>query len=404
MDYNTFFSQSLDKIKQEGQYRVFVPLERLSGEAPYALWHKGNGCTQRVIVFCTNDYLGMSQHPDMIEVLQGTAALYGTGSGGTRNISGTSHTHVSLEKTISRFHKKEAGLIFSSGYTANEASLEILGSMLPGCLLLSDEKNHASMIRGIRYSRCEKFIFPHNDMKSLENRLKLEPLDRPKIIAFVSVYSMDGDFANIAEIVHLSKQYNAMTFLDEVHAVGLYGPGGAGLASALGLSSDIDIIQGNFAKAFGVIGGYIASSHLVVDFVRSFAPGFIFTTSIPPGTAAVCQKAMEIQSSTDDYRKRLFHNVAYIKEKLSKTKVTILHNHSHIIPVIVGNAKKCKQLCDLLLQDYGIYVQPINYPTVPKGEERLRITITPQHTFTHMDLLVQGLSLLWDELNLAIAA
>ena len=380
MDYNAFFLQSLKDIKSDGRYRTFISLERMCGKAPYALWHQPNREVKRVIVFCSNDYLGMSQHPEVLQAFHKAADTYGVGSGGTRNISGTSQAHVHLEKTVASLHTKEAGLLFSSGYTANKASLHILGSQIPNCVLFSDEKNHASMIHGIRYSGTERHVFAHNNMADLEEKLKAQPLDRPKIIAFVSVYSMDGDFASIGHVVELSKKYKALTFLDEVHAVGLYGPGGAGLAAAQGFGKDIDIIQGNFAKGYGVVGGYIASSLPLVDFVRSFAPGFIFTTSMPPAVAAACQKSVEIQQQSDRYRKELFGKVLYLKDKLSKTGVNVIRNESHIVPVHVGNALKCKELCDRLLYDYSLYLQPINYPTVPVGEERIRITVTPQHT------------------------
>ncbi len=404
MDYNTFFTQSLNTIKEDGRYRTFVSLERLCGQAPYALWHKEDGSTERVIVFCSNDYLGMSQHPDVLEAFHNAADTYGVGSGGTRNISGTSKAHVDLERKVAELHGKEAGLLFSSGYTANKASLHILGSQIPECVIFSDEKNHASMIHGIRHSRTEKRVFKHNDMHHLEQMLQSYPLERPKIIAFVSVYSMDGDFAPIQNIIYLAKKYNALTFLDEVHAVGIYGPWGAGLAAAEGLTGDIDIIQANFAKGYGVVGGYIASQSNLVDFVRSFAPGFIFTTSIPPAVAAACLKSVEVQQYCDDYRRQLFANVFYLKEHFEKSGVGIVQNDSHIIPIRVGDALKCKELSDRLLTDYGLYIQPINFPTVPLGEERLRITVTPQHTKEHMDCLIQALSFLWKELKLQKAA
>lgn len=401
--YNKFFETAINSLKQEGIYRVFADLIRLTGKAPYALWHDNND-TKEVVVWCSNDYLDMSHHPEVIRAMTEGAKAYGVGSGGTRNISGTCHVHVQLEQVVAQLHGKERGLIFSSGYAANEATLSTLANGLPNCSVLSDEKNHASIIQGIKHSRAEKIIFAHNNLEDLHHKLKEIPLGRPKLIAFTSVYSMDGDFAPIPQICKLAEQFNAITFLDEVHAVGIYGKQGAGLASQMKVSQNVDIIQGNFAKAYGVVGGYISSKKEIVDYVRSFANGFIFTTSLPPAIADAALKSIKILQNCSKLKESLWQNVYYLKEQLSKTNVNFHNNQSHIVPVIVGDPIRCKQLCDILRNNYGIYVQPINYPTVPKGQERIRLTVTPAHTREMIDDLVRALSYSWRELCLQLAA
>jgi 5-aminolevulinate synthase len=403
MAYDHIFSQHLQALKVEGCYRVFADLERLVGEAPYAVWHSPEG-KKKVIVWCSNDYLGMSQHPEVIEAMKEAAERYGTGSGGTRNISGTAHSHVILEKEVADLHGKEKGLIFTSGYNANEATISALAQGLPNCVVLSDEKNHASIIQGIRSGRCERRIFRHNDLNDLRENLKSLDPARPKIIAFISVYSMDGDIAPIEGIIELAKEFNAITYLDEVHAVGLYGPQGAGVAAQYGLQNRIDIIQANFAKAYGVIGGYITGSAPLVDYVRSVASGFIFTTSLPPGVVAAAHKSISILRQDNTIRNQLWHNVEMLKERLEKGTIPFQRADSHIVPVVVGNAAQCYNVSCLLREEFGIYVQPINYPTVPRGQERLRLTVTPSHTPEMIRYLVDALEDIWGRLDLCLAA
>ncbi len=403
MNYNDIFKEKLQTLKAENRYRVFTNLERLVGEAPYALWNN-NDLKKKVVVWCSNDYLGMSHHAEVIEAFCKSAHEFGVGSGGTRNISGTHNKHVKLETVVADLHGKEAGLIFSSGYAANEASLCALGEGLPDVVFLSDDKNHASMIKGIRHSHAEKIVFRHNDLHDLEQKLASIDINRPKIIAFVSVYSMDGDISPIQKISELAKKYNALTYLDEVHAVGIYGPRGEGVAGQLGLSDKIDIIQGNFAKAYGVVGGYIASSHELIDYIRSYAAGFIFTTSLPPAIAVAAKKSIKILMEDSSYREKLWQNVNLLKSLLRKTSIVFKDSASHIVPVIVGDAALCKQLSKELLEEFGIYVQPINYPTVPKGQERLRLTVTPAHTSKMIYELVDALQIVWARLGIREAA
>jgi 5-aminolevulinate synthase len=402
-NYNAFFKEKLQALKLENRYRVFTNLERLVGEAPYALWHQ-NGEQRKVVVWCSNDYLGMSHHPEVIDAFCKAAHEFGVGAGGTRNISGTHNKHVKLEQTVACLHNKESGLIFGSGYAANEATLCALGEGLPDVVFLSDDKNHASMIKGIRHSQAEKLVFRHNDLYDLEQKLSSIDINRPKIIAFVSVYSMDGDISPVQKICELAEKYNALTYLDEVHAVGIYGPRGEGIAGQLGLSDKIDIIQGNFAKAYGVIGGYIAASHEIVDYVRSYASGFIFTTSLPPAVAAAAKKSIEILAEDSSYRENLWQNVFLLKSLLRKTTIQFNDSASHIVPVIVGDAALCKELSQELLENFSIYAQPINYPTVPKGQERLRLTVTPSHTAEMIYELVDALEKVWMRLGLQKAA
>jgi 5-aminolevulinate synthase len=403
MTYDHIFSQYLQSLKTEGRYRIFVDLERLVGEAPYALWHSPSG-PKKVIVWCSNDYLGMSQHPAVIEAMVEATQRYGAGSGGTRNISGTAHSHVLLEQEIADLHNKEKGLIFTSGYIANEATISTLAQALPNCVVLSDEKNHASIIQGIRAGQCERRIFQHNDLADLQANLRSLDPRQPKIIAFISVYSMDGDIAPIEAICDLADEFNAMTYLDEVHAVGLYGPQGAGVAAQLGIQNRIDIIQANFAKAYGAIGGYITGSAPLVDYVRSAASGFIFTTSLPPAVVAAIHKSICILRQDTTLRKQLWSRVDLLKQRLKKSSIPHQPAASHIVPVVVGNAAQCQAICDLLRQEHGIYVQPINYPTVPRGQERIRLTVTPAHTPEMIQQLGDALENVWGHLNLELAA
>ncbi len=399
--YQSFFTQELDRLRQEKRYRIFLNLERRVGQFPHAI---SGDSQQEVTVWCSNDYLGMGQHPEVLEAMIETLRRSGAGSGGTRNISGNTYSHVALEKALSNFHNKEAALVFTSGYVANETTLATLGTCLPNCVFLSDEKNHASIIHGIRNSRAEKKIFRHNDINHLKELLSSIPLESPKIIVFESVYSMDGDFSPLKEICALAKQYNALTYLDEVHSAGLYGPQGGGIAQALGLESEIDIIQGTLGKAIGLIGGYITGKKELVDFIRSFAPGFIFTTSLPPAIVAGAVASINFLKTNSRLRDQHQFNVHYLKKKLKEKGLPFLQNDSHIVPFIVGNAQKCKEITDRLLHHYKIYIQPINYPTVPIGTERLRLTPSAAHTPEMIHDLVLALAEIWSDLSLAEAA
>ncbi|MBM3632990.1 MAG: 5-aminolevulinate synthase [Alphaproteobacteria bacterium] len=403
MSYDHIFTSYLQSLKTEGRYRIFADLERLVGDAPYALWHSPSG-KKKLIVWCSNDYLGMSQHPEVIQAMVEATQLYGAGSGGTRNISGTAYSHVNLEKEVADLHGKEKGLIFTSGYIANEATISSLAQALQNCVVLSDEKNHASIIQGIRAGGCERRVFRHNNLADLRANLSSLDPKRPKIIAFISVYSMDGDIAPIEAICDLAEEFNAITYLDEVHAVGLYGPQGAGVAAELGLQHRIDIIQANFAKAYGVIGGYITGSLPLVDYVRSAASGFIFTTSLPPAVVAAIHRSISILRQDTTLRDQLWHRVNLLKERLKKSSIPYHSANSHIVPVVVGNAPQCQDVCDILRDEYGIYVQPINYPTVPRGQERLRLTVTPSHTPEMINELGDALEDIWNRLNLCLAA
>jgi len=402
MPYDNFFEEELGVLKAEGRYRVFADLERHVSNSPTATWHSPDG-PKSVVVWCSNDYLGMSHHPSVIRAAIEAGKAYGAGSGGTRNISGTNHLHVELERTIANLHEKEAGLVFSSGYVANEATLCTLTKGLPNCVAFCDEKIHASMIQGISHSRVPKHIFSHNNLDQLRQQLSQYDKKQPKLIAFVSVYSMEGDFAPIEVICDLAKEYNALTYLDEVHAVGIYGKGGAGRANELNQQHRIDVIQGNFAKAYGVIGGYITGSKSLVDYVRSFASGFIFTTSLPPMVTSAATASIKALQEADDLREKLWDNVKLLKSLLSKTQVNYSNTPSHIVPVVIGNAKICKDFTDALLHDFGIYVQPINYPTVPKGEERMRLTVTPFHTKEMIHHMVDALNTLWGSFFMKMA-
>jgi 5-aminolevulinate synthase len=402
MDYELFFKQRLEDLKSEGRYRVFADLERHRGAFPKATFH-GEKSSQDITVWCSNDYLGMGQHPAVIAAMHEALDKCGAGAGGTRNIAGTNHYHVELERELADLHGKESALLFTSGYVSNWAALGTLPALLPDCVILSDAGNHASMIEGIRHSKAERIIFKHNDVKDLEEKLKAIDPARPKLIAFESVYSMDGDVAPIGAICDVADKYDAMTYLDEVHAVGLYGPRGGGIAEREGLMDRITVIEGTLGKAFGVVGGYIAASAALCDFVRSFASGFIFTTALPPAVAAGAVASIRYLKSSQLERLRHQERVTKTRRALDKAGIPHVMNASHIVPVIVGDAAKCKFISDYLMQHFGIYIQPINYPTVPKGTERLRITPTPYHSDADIEKLVMALSSLWQQCALSRA-
>ena len=401
-DYKKIFRESLDELKKDGNYRIFADLEKIAGNFPQALNYKDNSVSE-VTVWCSNDYLGMSQNDIVIESMIEAVKKVGAGSGGTRNISGTNHYHVLLERELCYLHQKEAALLFNSGYLANQATLSTLGKKLPDCVFFSDEKNHASMIQGMRNSGAKKIIFDHNNINDLENKLKINK-SKSKVIVFESVYSMDGNFSPIEEICDLAKKYNALTFLDEVHAVGIYGKRGAGVAEDRGVMERIDVIQGTLAKAFGVIGGYITGNRDLIDFIRSFASGFIFTTSLPPCIAAGAYSSIRHLKFSDKERKKMFFIVNKLKSFLKKNEIPFLDNGSHIVPVIIGDPKLCKKASNILLDNYKIYVQPINHPTVPKGTERLRITASPNHTERMVKDLANALKNVFLELKISKAA
>jgi 5-aminolevulinate synthase len=403
VNYNNFFNDNLKLLKEEGRYRTFADLEKIAGNFPKALNYNDNN-VKEVTVWCSNDYLGMSQNKNVLSEMSKAIHKVGAGSGGTRNISGTNHYHVLLERELCYLHQKESALLFNSGYLANQATLSTLGKNLPNCYFLSDEKNHASMIQGIKHSNAKKIIFKHNSVNDLEDKLKKIPSEDSKVIAFESVYSMDGDFSPIKSIVRLAKKYNALTYLDEVHAVGIYGKRGAGVAEKMGVMKDIDILQGTLAKAFGVMGGYISGSKNLIDYIRSNASGFIFTTSLPPCIAAGAYTAMRHLKYSAHEREKQFEVVKKLKKELLNVNIPFIDHQSHIIPVIIGDAKLCKTASQKLLDDFNIYVQPINYPTVPMGTERLRITPTPLHTDEMIKKLVKGLQSVFSNLNIKLAA
>jgi 5-aminolevulinate synthase len=402
MDYRNAFRSALDQIRSEGRYRVFADLKRHRGDFPRATWTRQDGTEQDVIVWCSNDYLGQGQNPVVTEAMHRAIEEAGAGSGGTRNISGTTHYHVELEQELADLHRKEAALLFTSGYVSNEASLSTLYRILPGLIVFSDALNHNSMISGIRQgAREQRRVFRHNDLAHLEELLAAADPAAPKLIALESVYSMDGDIADLPATVALAKKYGAMTYLDEVHAVGMYGPRGGGVAERDGLMDQIDIIEGTLAKAYGVMGGYIAADAVIVDAIRSYADGFIFTTSIPPALAAGAAASIRWLKEHDEVRQAHQERASTLKARLRKAGLPVMETSvSHIVPVSVGDPVHCKMISDILLSDFGVYVQPINYPTVPRGTERLRFTPTPAHTDEMMDQLVKALEVMWTHCNI----
>jgi len=401
MEYDVFFTDALDKLRDERRYRVFADLERRAGNFPHAIWHSPAG-PRPVVVWCSNDYLGMGQHPDVIAAMTTTASRMGTGAGGTRNIAGSHHPIVQLESELADLHGKAAALVFTSGYVSNETGISTLGKLMPNCVIFCDAMNHNSMIEGVRQSGASKQIFRHNDMEHLEQLLAAADPNCPKLIVFETLYSMDGDVAPVGHICDLADRYGAMTYADEVHAVGLYGPRGAGMAAQQGAMSRVNVVEGTLAKAFGCLGGYIAADAVVIDALRGYAPGFIFTTALPPAICAAATAAVRHLKVSDAERERHQANVRRVKQVLGAAGLPVMHNDTHIVPVFVGDPDKCKEATDLLLADYGIYIQPINYPTVHRGTERLRITPTPHHDAALTSALADALVNVWKRLHLPL--
>ena len=399
MDYKGYFASALGKLRDERRYRVFADLERVAGRFPHAIWHAPQG-QRDVVIWCSNDYLGMAQHPKVIGAMVEAATRMGTGAGGTRNIAGTNHPLVELERELADLHNKPAALVFTSGYVSNETGISTIAKLLPNCLVLSDALNHNSMIEGVRQSGSEKKIWRHNDLQHLEELLKAADPARPKLIVFESLYSMDGDIAPVHAICDLAKRYNAMTYCDEVHAVGMYGPRGAGICERDNAMGRVDVIEGTLAKAFGCLGGYIATGEDVVDAVRSYAPGFIFTTALPPAICAAASAAIRHLKTSSWERERHQERAARVKAVLNAAGLPVMPSTTHIVPVLVGDPEKCKAASDLLLAEHGVYIQPINYPTVPRGMERLRITPSPYHDDVLVDALAEALVDVWDRLGL----
>ena len=400
MPYDAYFDSALADLRSECRYRVFADLERLAGRFPHAIWHTPQG-KREVVMWCSNDYLGMGQHPKVVGAMVETATRMGTGAGGTRNIAGNNHPLIELERELADLHGKPAALVFTSGYVSNETGIATIAKLLPNCVILSDAFNHNSMIEGVRQSRVEKQIFRHSDLAHLEELLQAAG-DRPKLIVFESLYSMDGDVAPINGICDLAKRYGAMTYIDEVHAVGMYGPRGGGMAEREGAMARIDVIEGTLAKAFGCLGGYIAGSANLIDAVRSYASGFIFTTALPPAVCAAATAAIRHLKESTWERERHQDRAGRVKAVLAQAGLPIMANDTHIVPVFVGDPEKCKQASDMLLEEHGIYLQPINYPTVARGTERLRITPSPLHDDAAMDRLVGALREVWREIGIDV--
>jgi 5-aminolevulinate synthase len=401
MDYRGYFRAAIERLQSERRYRVFADLERIAGRFPHARWHSPQG-VRDVVIWCSNDYLGMGQHPKVVGALVETATRMGSGAGGTRNISGTNHPLVELERELADLHGKEAALVFTSGYISNQTGIATIAKLMPNCLILSDAFNHNSMIEGVRQSGAEKKIWRHNDLDHLEALLREAAPERPKLIVFEGLYSMDGDTAPVARICDLAEHYGAMTFVDEVHAVGMYGPRGGGIAERDGAMGRVDVIEGTLAKAFGCLGGYIAASAEVVDAVRSYAPSFIFTTALPPAICAAATAAIRHLKSSSWERERHQDRAARTKAVLTAARLPVMASATHIVPVFVGDPEKCKMASDVLLSEHGIYIQPINYPTVPRGSERFRITPSPYHDDGLIDALAEALVDVWQRFGLPL--